>query len=156
MSNRETLPANRSALPSQWIDRLFSRFSSMYGAAWLEKWRGVDPADVRRTWAEDLAGFDGETLRRALDPAKASCQFPPSCPEFVAICRQFRSPPARVAYLAAPTSAMPQHIAEQLHQFVHGERKDCRGWAKKILANPSAYPHISRTFAEDAMGIAHA
>ena len=140
-------------LPDEWVDRLFLRFSTMYGSAWLEKWRGIPMDEVRRTWAADLGGFDGETLRRALEHVKSNCSFPPSCPEFVAICKQFRAPPAQQTYLPAPQSRMPAEAAAALQQFVSG-RKDYRGWAKKILANPKLYPHISVEFAKEAQGVA--
>ena len=141
-------------LPSEWIDRLFARFGAMYGAQWAEKWRGFDIDEVKATWAENLSGVSGDQLRRALDHAKSNCAFPPSLPEFLGICRQFRVAPQNVPYLAAPVSRMPPEVAAQLQEFVAGKKRgDCRDWARKILANPKNYPWISKQFAEEALGV---
>jgi hypothetical protein len=141
-------------LPSEWIDRLFARFGAMYGAQWAEKWRGFDIDEVKATWAEDLDGVTGEQLRKALEHVKGNCAFPPSLPEFVGVCRQFRVERQNVPYLPAPVSRMPPEIAEQLKAFVEGKRSgDHRDWARKILTNPKAYPWISKQFAEEALGI---
>jgi hypothetical protein len=142
-------------LSSEWIDRLFSRFGAMYGAQWAEKWRGFDIAEVKATWAEDLDGVTGDQLRRALDHAKSHCSFPPSLPEFVGLCRQFRGVPSHQLYLAAPVSRMPPEIADQLKAFVSHVRggDDCRKWARRIVANPKNYPGLSRQYALEALGI---
>lgn len=152
--NLPTSPDSPSALPNNWIDRLFMRFSGMYGKHWADMWDGVPLEQVKAVWAEDLAGCTPEQIRHALDHCKTQLKFPPTCPEFVALCRQFRVEPQNVPYLPAPVSRMPPHIAEQLKAFVEGKRSgDCRDWARKILANPKAYPWISKQFAEEALGI---
>ena len=148
-------------LPSEWIDRLFARFGAMYGAQWAEKWRGFDIAEVKATWAEDLDGCTGNQLRMALDHVKANCAFPPSLPEFLGYCRQFREKPQNVPYLPAPRSeeVAPQVLNEMRGMVSHlrGEQAPSkyRDWARKILANPGDYPWISRQFAEEALGIVH-
>jgi hypothetical protein len=142
-------------LPSEWIDRLFARFGAMYGAQWAEKWRGFDIEEVKATWAEDLDGVTGEQLRKALDHVKANCAFPPSLPEFLGVCRQFRPKPQNVAYLPAPRGELPDNaVMRKVKDASIGEpRRSGREWARKILANPTAYPWISKQFAEEALGI---
>jgi hypothetical protein len=149
-----TLPANQSALPDAWIDRLFVRFLNLYGRAWVDKWDGIPIDGVKQTWAEELAGCTGEQIRLALEHIGKHNKFPPSCPEFAALCRDFRPSAQNVPYLPAPVSRMPPNIAEQLQAFVAGKRSgDCRDWARKILANPKRYPWISKQFAEEALGV---
>jgi hypothetical protein len=150
-----TSRAKPSALPDAWIDRLFLRFSQMYGKLWLDMWEHIPMDGVKATWAEDLAGCSADQIRHALDHCKTHLKFPPTCPEFVALCREFREKPQNVAYLPAPVSRMPPHVAEQLRAFVEGKRQgDCRDWARKILANPKEYPWISKQMAEEALGVA--
>jgi hypothetical protein len=48
-----------SPLPSEWVDRLFSRIAVRYGADWLRMWEGLDMAAVKADWAETLAGLAG-------------------------------------------------------------------------------------------------
>jgi hypothetical protein len=153
-NNLPTSPANPSALPSPWIDRLFMRFSGMYGKHWADLWQGIPMEQIKAVWAEDLAGCSAEQIRHALDHCKTHLKFPPTCPEFVSLCREFRQKPQNVAYLPAPVSRMPPHVAEQLRAFVEGKRSgDCRDWARKILANPKQYPWISKQMAEEALGV---
>lgn len=75
-----------TALPSAWIDKLFQRLAGMYGAKWLDLWRGTDLASVKAIWAEDLAGYSGEEIKRGLNSCK-SRTFPPTLPEFLTLCR---------------------------------------------------------------------
>ena len=78
----ETLPA----LPSEWIDRLWQRFLLMYGNKFSDMWRDLDPAAVKRAWAEDLAGYTGAELKRGLEWCKTQ-KWPPTLPEFMTACR---------------------------------------------------------------------
>ena len=152
-----TSRANPSALPEQWIDRLFARFATMYGKHWLELWAGVPMEAVKATWAEDLGGISGEQIRRALDHRKTHSTFPPTCPEFVALCRQFRDTPATTIYLPAPRGELPEPTKVILDGYLEGKHKDCKAWARKILEESAAgrvYPSISIEFAKEALGIA--
>lgn len=78
----ETLPA----LPSEWIDRLWQRFLLMYGNKFTDMWRDLDPDAVKRAWAEDLAGYRGDELKRGLEWCKTQ-KWPPTLPEFMTACR---------------------------------------------------------------------
>lgn len=85
----ETLPANQSVssrIPDSWIDKLFSRFSAMYGRKFADLWSDCNLKDVKAIWAEDLAGLSGEEIKRGLDACKTRT-FPPTLPEFVTLCR---------------------------------------------------------------------
>ena len=116
--NLPTSPANPSALPNAWIDRLFMRFSGMYGKHWADLWQGIPMEQIKAVWAEDLAGCSADQIRHALDHCKTHLKFPPTCPEFVGLCREFREKPQNVAYLPAPKSKMPPEIRKQLHDVV--------------------------------------
>jgi hypothetical protein len=143
-----------SDFPKHWVEALFKRFSVMYGSKWTAMWADVPMADVLDAWQEDLNGVNAEQVKRALDYLKANNPFPPTLPEFLSVCRQFKALPQNVTYLPAPPSRMPPEVAEQLREFVAGKRKgDCRDWARKILASPKDYPWISRQFAEEALGV---
>lgn len=70
-------------LPSAWVDRLFMRFSGRYGAAFSQRWAGVEDA-ARQEWSEGLAGFTAAEIKRGLDNLGT---WPPSLPEFIQLCR---------------------------------------------------------------------
>ena len=108
---------NQSALPETWIDRLFARFATMYGKHWLDLWAGIPMEQVRQTWQEDLSAFSGEQIRRALDYCRRYNKFPPTCPEFVNLCWQFRREKERVLYLAAPRGEIPDNVKKAIDEM---------------------------------------
>lgn len=78
----ETLPQ----LPSAWINRLFTRLAMMYGNKFSDMWRGLDTEEIKQAWAEDLAGYSADELKRGLDWCKSQT-WPPTLPEFMTSCR---------------------------------------------------------------------
>lgn len=131
-----TLRANPSALPDAWIDRLFQRFSVMYGNNWSGKWAGIPMADVRSAWAADLSFASAEQIRKALDHCKSHMQHPPSCPEFVGLCRSFA--PAMDTRSMLPDKRKHGEIDERVRaaiaEFLNPERKrDPKDWAREVL-----------------------
>ena len=73
-------------LPSAWIERLWARLAAMYGNKFLDMWRGLDIYEVKQAWAEDLADYTGDELKRGLTWCKTQ-QWPPTLPEFMTACR---------------------------------------------------------------------
>lgn len=82
----ETLPAKPSALPDTWVEKLFQRMEDRYGSLWADRYGNMPRNRVKSTWAEDLAGFTGDELRRGMDASKRN-KFPPTLPEFLNLCR---------------------------------------------------------------------
>ena len=75
-----------SALPDQWVERLFSRFEAMYGARFADAWKGCDLRNVKDIWAETLGAMSREELAAGV----AGCMgkdWPPTLPEFVKLCK---------------------------------------------------------------------
>jgi len=88
--NQPTLPPKSSGLPDRGIDRLFATLLAMYGKHWLDLWVDCDVAQVKAEWASALHGLDGECIRLALEHMRNEGKpFPPTQPEFVALCRRF-------------------------------------------------------------------
>ncbi len=90
-----TSPGNPSAfpepraLPGAWIEKLFQKFEDFYGAKWAAQYGNFPRERVKRTWAEELSGFSDtpSAIGKALDAQKSSA-FPPTLPEFLALCRE--------------------------------------------------------------------
>lgn len=76
-----------------WIDRLFARLAALYGKHWLELWADVPMDDVKDAWRDALHGVTAGMIRSALEHCQRHNTFPPTCPEFVSLCRQFRPGP---------------------------------------------------------------
>ena len=72
--------------PVSWIERIFERMSCFYGTKFADAWRGVDDVTVKAVWAESLAGYTGEEIKRGLD-ACLTRDWPPTLPEFLKLCR---------------------------------------------------------------------
>lgn len=83
MSKLET---RMNPLPIAWIEKLFGRFSAMYGNKFMDMWRGMDLESVKLAWAEDLSGYTGDEIKRGVEWCKAQA-WPPSLPEFLKACR---------------------------------------------------------------------
>ena len=63
----------------------------MHGDTFDRKWAGVSISDLRDTWAAGLAGISGQELAAGLRAAAAS-KWPPTLPEFAAMCQPWREP----------------------------------------------------------------
>lgn len=88
------------ALPSDWIERLFTRLELAYGHRFLSQWPGIDPAVVKADWAEKLDGFENhrEALQFAL--ANLPADNPVNAMQFRDLAR--RAPEKQVKALPAP------------------------------------------------------
>lgn len=84
--NSRPVKSSSTALPVEWIERLFTRLSGMYGSKFADLWRGCDLQSVKAIWAEDLAEFTTAELKRGLDACRTRV-FPPTLPEFMNLCR---------------------------------------------------------------------
>lgn len=75
-------------LPEAWISKIFAKFEARYGSLFHDRWKGCDLANVKATWAEELAGYcdNPEAIGYALR-ALAGAKFPPTLPEFIEVCR---------------------------------------------------------------------
>lgn len=135
------LPAMQSetlrALPSAWIDRLFERFSVMYGKHWFDLWADVPQEAVKAAWSEDLAFASGDQIRKALDHCKAHCKFPPTSPEFVGLCKSFAESMDTRRQLEDKRrhGDVDPKVRTAIAEFLNPERK-CgpKDWARQILA----------------------
>jgi hypothetical protein len=88
---KEPRPGDESSTPKpdiRLIERLFAKFAAMYGTKFADHWEGADFAEVKSTWAEALAGVGREEIVAGIRGLVASGKpFPPTLPEFYALCR---------------------------------------------------------------------
>jgi len=146
-------------LPSEWVERIFLRLHGRFGNNFLEKYKlgkldaygndlGINNA--KQVWAEELAGISADRIKNAL---QYNYDYAPSCDQFKAQCKS--STQAHSDYKALPKPAISNEKREEIHdklaQFMSPKR-DMKAWAKKIIANPKAYPEISYRYAKEALG----
>jgi hypothetical protein len=144
-------------LPIAWIDRLFERFAMMYGRHWLDQWAGLDIDDVKASWSADLAFASGEQVRKALDHCKTQCKFPPTCPEFVGLCKAFSATYDRPALPDYSKGTVDAKVRAEIAKFLTAsKRRDPKDWARQVLAMEAAgtYPsHCGVEMAKRALGL---
>lgn len=149
-------------LPLAWVERLFGRFSAVWGAQKLAAMFPADQhAEVKAVWAQQLGRFAPESIAAALQAMTDSGrEWPPSLAEFVAACNQAavaRRQHAPAALLDAPR-ASPQVVAEQMaavERIAQARPKRGREWAQRILDRAAAgepTPIAIRQMAERALG----
>lgn len=143
-------PLKRQPLPDSWVERIFDRMQGLYGSLWLDRWRSGEVLEqggqrfdrglllAKATWADELSGFADQPARiaQALDACR-SLKFPPTVPEFLALCRE--TYPDRVTALPAPdvppaVIAARQAEAEEMAKQVAAPRVDHKAWAKGLRA----------------------
>ena len=129
-----TLRELSKELQQGWIERLFSRFAALYGAAFGRQWEGTNLAEVKAVWAEKLGGFNAQQIGEALK----SCDerpYPPNLPEFIALCRQSARRSGKLPIFDAPTLS-PDELKARSAQLARAATKpaeyDYRGWCKEL------------------------
>lgn len=146
------------SLPTKAIDRLFERLAATYGAAWTRQWADVPLSDVKTAWAHELSGYASETGLKAVAWALENLpERVPNVIEFRAICR--RAPAPELPRLPEP-KADPERLKQELAKLgdirakaTHTPR-DCKAWAKRILARHEAGDKLNPTslrFAREAL-----
>lgn len=87
----------------------------MYGRHWVDLWLDTDIEAVKASWVAALHGLDAECIRLALNALRTDGKpFPPTQPEFVALCRQFIRRGAHRLRLEAPRTPAPLDIFANL------------------------------------------
>ena len=147
--------APSTRLPDSWVESLLARMLATYGQKFRSQWADVPPETLRETWAVALGRFDGERIKWALEQMITTCPWPPTLPEFVALCRQ--APREEPAKLPAPSPSEQQRAerVEQLAGGVFAARAPGKAWAKihraDFLAGRSLMP-IQIELASSALG----
>lgn len=151
LPNHVTSTAKQPALPDAWVERLFDHMAALYGSKFADLWRSTDPAKVRAMWADKLAGFADkpQAIKAALD-ALDERPFPPTLPEFIALCRDAarRSGTARQALPHKPT----QEDRERHHELARrlgdaislGKVRD--GIDEHWATHPRSHRHLQMIF----------
>lgn len=122
------------AVPESWIDSLFLRMSSSYGSKFADLWRGTDLVLVRKHWGTELASLSRDELRNGYETLRTR-PFPPTLPEFIALCQ----PPVNVD--AALSEAVVQ---------LHARRQGTDVWS-----DPAIYWAAVKVGTTEMMSLSH-
>jgi hypothetical protein len=81
-----SIPWPEAAIPHDWIESLFQKMTYTYGVKFADQWVGIDTSAVKRHWALELGALTDEQLRTGVLALKTR-NWPPTLPEFIALCR---------------------------------------------------------------------
>lgn len=118
------------ALSQRLVDAVFSRMLVRYGAAWIGKWEGIPLDDVKKDWANELAGFDAVAIRHALEHLPE--ERPPTVAQFKANCYGRNKPSIPLL----PPPKVERKRVEGLILRMHAAQKERRPiqWAHDLCA----------------------
>ena len=110
------------ALPERVIERLFERFTGMYGQGAMSRmWLETPLHEVKAVWGHSLARFTLDELHNGLrNLESAGKPFPPSLPEFVAACKHKAEP---VPAMHRPALPVPKRTPEEVAAGAEQMRK---------------------------------
>ena len=105
----------QDAAPRHWVAALFEKMSRMWGNTFLDKWRDTDLEGVMVEWGRGLRALSTPELKAGVG-ALMTQKYPPSLPEFYALCkaRRFAEAATQSALLTDQTKADPSNVEKNL------------------------------------------
>lgn len=148
-------------LPAEWIDQLFRKLSVRYGRSFLARWEGIDEAEVKADWAEQLGGFQRrpDCIAYALDHLPTDRA--PTVGQFRDLCNA--KPEAQTTpRLDWKRGPIPADVALALDRLkeprdVTDQYAGPKGWAFRLRdreADGQTLPPYSRRAWREALGLA--
>lgn len=87
-----SLNSVNSARHQKRIDRLFLRFSAMYGHVWLSIYKTEAYLDyTKKMWLDALLKFEDKSIEYALQLCLNKYTFPPTLPQFIECCKPYQN-----------------------------------------------------------------
>jgi len=96
-----------AAISQESVEKLFAKMHALYGAKFLEQWAGIDIDAVQRQWGIALGKMTPEQIRRGTLLMEA-CDFPPTLPQFIKLCKPVLDPQAAYFEAVAGIAAREQ------------------------------------------------
>lgn len=125
------------SLPAAWVDRIFTRLTLVFGRDFMARYDGLEIADVKAEWADDLAGYQQapDAIKYALEHIPSDK--PPTSLQFRDLCR--RAPQYVPKALPAPASSPDPEIVKAVRQaFKPVTGYGDKAWAEKLRARIEA------------------
>lgn len=164
-SFREQAAHQQSDASAENVANVFKVLHGFYGNLFLSKFAsgqvdesGADQGvtSAKSIWAHGLRKYGAGVVKTALNSClTAHPQFPPSLPEFVALCaahqpRQTYAEENNLPRLAAPAHAAPVELVD------FKPKGDMKDWARRLMARHDAgeiLKPIQLRYAREALGI---
>lgn len=78
--------SDATRLKTETVVAILGKLHARYGAKFADMWQGVPQDKLAAEWAAELAGFTPDEIRRGMDACRTRV-WPPTLPEFAALCR---------------------------------------------------------------------
>jgi hypothetical protein len=144
------------SLPIDWVEKIFTKLTLIYGRDFVGRWDGLKLSDVKTDWAHELQGFRNypEAIGYALQNMPTNK--PPTVLEFKAIAR--KAPMPEMKQLPEP-KADAQRVAAELVKLSNIRKEaraiDHKAWARRILERAEKGEKVRPIcirFAREALG----
>jgi hypothetical protein len=120
---------------------------------WQSYRRNHPDKDTKAFWFGKLDKFDLTTVETAFDKWISSQGDLPVINEIIKLCQPqvtiFARLPSPLAI--AENKRHAEEVVQAVNEMVKPKKKDYKDWAKRIIANPSAYPDTSFKLAQEAL-----
>ena len=126
-------------LPSNVMDRLFTRMSMVYGTEWSNRWRGIPEEEVKESWSKELSSVSVEELTWAVKNLPVHA---PNLIQFKELCRQApkKTEIPVVEWNGRTDEVQAKAALEQAGVVINKPKMkdDGREWARRILRRRDA------------------
>lgn len=130
------------SLPTAWVEKIFGKLTINYGVDFMARYKGLPISDVKTDWSDTLGCFvqRPDAIAYFLENLPDR---PPTAQQAKAICLTAPRIEPQLA-IQAPDPAGKARITEELAKLAHlreanpVQQKDCRAWARKLLAEHAA------------------
>lgn len=166
-TNSQTLPARTGATNpalrelstdtrNEWIERIFTRLSGIYGSEFTYKWADVDSDSLKAEWGDALGGFHADDIAAALQSCRAQPKAP-NLPEFASMCRQNMNTRTTVNIppLKPEERVAAAKVAETIAKAMSAKEANTKGymvngvlvtiykqWAYELMVREAAGEHL--------------
>lgn len=128
------------SLPSDWIEKIFTKLTLVYGRAFLDRWVGLDMDTVKDDWAHELDGFEKNPRAIAWALRNLPAEKPPTVLEFRKLA--YLTPKADAPQIAHQPADLARVAAEvaKLAPLREAPKSGLRDWAHRLKAKDGADP----------------
>lgn len=136
------------SLPAAWVDRIFQRLTMVFGRDFTSRYDGLEIADVKAEWGEELAGFQQShwALKFALENLPSDK--PPTVLQFRDICRRAPQYMPKALPAPAPDPEMAKSVRKAFRSINAAGSTE---WAGKLRARIEAGEIRPTKFQRDAL-----
>lgn len=122
------------SLPSSWVDHLFTKLATTYGAPFLAQYTDVDIKDVKADWGDFLAHYEQHPKALSFALENLPADKPVNALQFRNLCRQAPVPDVPALPPPAPNPTAVARGQEKLRELAK-QMRSCQPDPLSIVRN---------------------